>query len=263
MDIKKSTNAYRVPHSHKEQPTKNRKDRLLVEGRGRFEADQYQVTIHDNNSTFNYQPFFSGLAIINSRLKKHADEDDYIENSIHCLAELIGNKHTAMYGFVGKTDSEGVLCLPYTAESIEYVTNGREDFTTWSYRGEMNQLYPPGGYVGYKFLGDRIVTGYFNEYLSVLYKAVRIDEDGFPAVTPKEAMALAHWWNFVDLDAKVFASKVDPGLADRALLRANSAILQAKVPEKYSQNFIDNLYDVVYSRDGKVYNRSYKMVKTS
>lgn len=263
MDIKKSTNVYRLPGKDKHYPSSNTKDRLLVENRGRFEADQYQVTIHDNNSTFNYQPFFSGLALINTRLKKHADEDDYIENSIHCLSELIGNKHTAYYGFVGMTDEKGVLCLPYRAESIEYVSNGREDFTTWSYKGEMNQLYPPGGYVSYKFLGDRIETNYFNQYVSVLYKSVRIDEDGFPAITPKEAMALAHWWNFVDLDAKVFAQKVNPALADRALLRANTAILQAKVPEKYSQNFIDNLYDIVYSRDGKVYNHSYKMIKNS
>lgn len=259
----KPRNTYVRPHSHRNSPIKNRKDRLMSEDRGRYQDDPTKVTNLDNVGEFRYQPFMSAMAYFNSYFKRSLDEDFFIENGIHCLNEKIGNKHTAIYAYVGMTDKKGVLCLPYEAEAIIYVSNGIEDFNTWSYYSDVHQLYAPGGYVAFNFLGDRIVTNYFEEYLSVLYRAVRLGEDMLPEITQPEAIAIAHWCNFVDLDAGVFASKIDPGLADRALLRANTSIMQAKVPGKFSQNFLDNLYDIIYSRDGKVYNKSLKMIKTA
>jgi len=240
---------------------KNRKDYLLSEGMGRYEADASEVTIHDNNSVYNYKPFFTGLALINTLIGKTPNEDDFIEVGVNAL-EKIGNVHTAYYGFIGRTDKKGELCLPTVAQSIEYVSNGREDFTSWSNATDVNQLYAPGGYVAYKFLGDKIKTNYFEQTLSVLYKTTRLDEKGLPAVTPREAEAMAYWWNYTDITRRYWrGEQLAESRMMEALRLANIRINQARIPEKYSQNFINMLHDIVYSRDGKIYNKSLKMIK--
>lgn len=230
---------------------------------GRFTDKQYELTTFDNNSVYNYVPIFRGLSLIQSLFDETPNEDDYLENALNCLRQ-IGNNHTNLYGYSNYTDDKGELCLPVTALSIEYVTDGQEDWTTWSIRGQTSQLYAPGSFISYKFLGDKVVTDYPNEKISVAYRSYKQDEEGLPLITEREAEACAYWWVWVDTRRKL---RKGNGIAGNYLQLAtadkNKAVNQARIPERYSQNFMDQLLSIVYSRDRKTYKNGYKPVKIS
>lgn len=229
--------------------------------KGRFIDKQYELTTFDNNSTFNYVSIFRGIAMIQTMFGETPNEDDYLDNALECLRQ-IGNLHTSMYGYVGRTDENGKLCLPITAQSIEYVTDGTEDWTTWSVKSEISQLHPPGRAIKYKFLGNEVITDLLNQLISVAYRTYKSDEEGLPLITEKEANACAYWWKWVDTRRKMYqGNQLAASILQYAERDKNKAINQARIPERFSQNFMNQFADIVYSRDRKVYNRFYKPVK--
>jgi hypothetical protein len=237
----------------------NYKDENL--DRGRFTNKQFEITSFDNNSNYDYTSIFRGIAMIQTFFGETPNEDDYLDNALECLRQ-IGNLHISLYGYVGKTDDKGELCLPVSAMSIEYVTDGAEDFFTWSVRSEVSQLHPPGRSIDYKFLGDKIVTDFIEKDISVAYRTFKNDEEGLPMITQKEANACAYWWKWVDTRRKMYqGNQLAASVLQLAERDKNKAINQARVPEAYSQNFMDKMLDIIYSRDRKIYNRMYKPVK--
>jgi hypothetical protein len=239
--------------------TTNYKDDDLT--KGRFIDKQFELTSFDNNSTYDYTSIYRGIAMIQTFFGDTPNEDDYLENALECLRQ-IGNLHTSMYGYTSKTDENGELCLPVTAMSIEYVTDGSEDWNTWSIRSEISQLHPPGRVVKYKFLGDKIVTDLEKRTLSIGYRSYKNDGEGLPLITEKEANACAYWWKWVDTRRKMYqGNQLAASVLPMAQRDKNKAINQARIPERYSQNFMDQYANILYSRDRKVYNKMYKPVK--
>lgn len=240
-------------------PNINYKDQNL--DRGRFTDKQFELTAHDNNSTYDYQSIYRGIALIQTFFGETPNEDDYLDVSLECLRQ-IGNIHPSLYGFTSRTDDKGELCLPITAESIEYVTNGHEDWLTWSISSELSQLYAPGRMIHFKFLGDKIVTDFPETIMSVAYRTFKHDEEGLPLVTSKEANACAYWWKWIDTKRKVYrGNQLAASTLQLATRDKNKAINQARIPERFSQNFMNQFADIVYSRDRKIFNRSFSPVK--
>ena len=237
----------------------NYKERDL--SKGRFIDKQYDLTTFDNNSTYDYTSIFRAIAMIQTFFGETPNEDDFLDNALECLRQ-IGNLHPSMYGYTSTTDNDGVLCLPVTAMSIEYVTDGSEDWNTWSLRSEISQQYAPGRAIKYKFIGDKIITDFPNTLLSVAYRTYKNDEDGLPLVTQKEANAIAYWWKWVDTRRKLYqGNQLAASILQFTQRDKSKAINQARIPERYSQNFMDQFADIMYSRDRKVYNKTYKPVK--
>jgi len=176
----------------------------------------------------------------------------------------IGNVHIDLYGFTGTTDDNGELCLPVEALGIEYVTNGSADWTTISVVSEISQLHPPGNFVAYKFVGDRVITDWFNQNISVAYWNAKTDEEGYLMITEQEAEACAYWWKWVDTRRKMYrGNQLAGSILQQVTFDKNKAINQARVPERFSQNFLDQLADIYVSKDRKIYNRSFKPVTTA
>jgi hypothetical protein len=238
--------------------TLNSKDDLTE---GRYIGKIIPLNTFDNNSTFEYLPLFRGLSLIQTYFDETPEEDDYLENSLVCLRQ-IGNVHTDMYGFTGYTDDRGELCLPTKALSIEFVSNAVQDWITFSLRNEVSQLYPAGRYIHYKFIDDKIITDRRNTLLSIAYRTYKQDEQGLPLITEKEANACAYWWKWVKTRRDLYkGNQLAGNLLQLATQEKNKAINQARIPEHYSQNFMDQMLNIVYSQDRKVYARGYKPVK--
>ena len=241
--------------------SQNSKDLNL--DKGRFTGKQNQKTSFDNNSNYDYVSIFMGLSKINQFFGDSPNEDDYLDHALNCLRQ-IGNFHTDLYGFTGITDSNGELCLPTAAFSIEYVTDGDADWQTWSFKNQISQLHAPGNFISYKFLGDKVVTDEFEKPLSIAYRTFKQDEEGLPMVTEREAEACAYWWKWVDVRREMYkGNPIMTNVFPLATKDKNKAVNQARIPERFSQNFMDQLGNIVYSRDRKIYNRSYKAVKIS
>lgn len=138
-------------------PQNNQKD--INMSYGRFTNNIRNEVSFDNNSHYDYVSILSGMYIIQSLLEVIPNEDDYLDHAYNCMRKLKA-LHIDLYGFTGTTDNEGVLCLPTDARAIEYVSNGTEDWNTWSPWSQLAKSYAPGSYITYNFLGDRIVTNY-------------------------------------------------------------------------------------------------------
>ena len=231
--------------------------------KGRFRHNPKQLTSFDNNAEYNYVSIMSGLYIIESLYGDTPDEDDYLDHAYNCMRH-IGNVHIDLYGFTGTTDDNGELCLPVEALGIEYVTNGSADWTTISVVSEISQLHPPGNFVAYKFVGDRVITDWFNQNISVAYWNAKTDEEGYLMITEQEAEACAYWWKWVDTRRKMHrGNQLARSLIKDVTFDKNKSINQARVPERFSQNFLDQLADIYVSKDRKIYNRSFKPVTTA
>lgn len=226
--------------------------------KGRFQGDNTRLTVPDDNYDYDFVHLFHGMALIETFYGDSPDEDEYLESALIALRK-IGNVHRDMYGYTGYTDGNGEICMPVKAMSIEFVTDAAEDWTSWSVFNELDQLYPTGGFVKYKFVGDRIVTDRENFLLSIAYRTYKQGEDGLPMVTEREAEACAHFWKYVDLRKKMYRGDQLAGqLFPLAKRDYGLAFNRARLPNKFSQNFMDSWLDTVYSRDRKLYNRPYK-----
>ena len=98
--------------------------------------------------------------------------------------------------------------------------------------------------------------------LSVAYRTFKNDDEGLPLITEKEANACAYWWQWVNTRRKMYqGNQLAGSVLGMAQRDKNKAINQARIPERFSQNFVDQFADIIYSQDRKVYNKMYKPVK--
>lgn len=228
---------------------------------GTFTNKQFAKTSFDNNKKYNYVPIIAGMSRIQFEFGDNPEEDDYLEHAYNCMRK-IGNVNIDLYGFTGRTDKNGEICLPVSAVEIEYVTDGEEDWVSWSIHNQLSQHYAPGHFITYKWLGDKLVTNLQEEVVSVAYWAEKVDENGFMMITEAEVEACAHYWKWIDTKRKWYrGNQIAQNIYPQVTFDKNRAINQARRSEGWSQNYLDQLLEVVYSRDRKVYNRSFKALK--
>lgn len=147
--------------------------------------------------------------------------------------ELIGNKHTRLYRFIGSTEDK-TLELPCNAELIESVhlpindaqitssdsaylntENLAAERYVDSYKAFDGIYYQKGKFAKYR---ETDGTLYFNrDYpkVMVVYHGIEVDEDGLPLINDKEMRAIAAYVGYATL-YKEGLMKRDSGLIQLA-----------------------------------------------
>lgn len=196
--------------------------------------------------------------------------------------EIIGNKHTRLYKYTADTNN-GELVLPCNVDIIEavyipiidaQVSNNRLD----SYDGEainienyiekskqaVSPFYIKGKLIKYKE-GNGVL--YFDrdfKDVTVLYHGVLVEEEtGLPLINNKEEKALAAYiaWRETYKDG---LKKRDRNILQFAkdleiewLRKCNAA----RIPERLTQNDMNNILDVKACWDRKLFNKTYNPIK--
>lgn len=180
--------------------------------------------------------------------------------------ELIGNKHTRLYRYIGSTENKA-LELPCNAELVESVhlpindaqlTSSdssyinTENITTERYidvyRGFDDVYYQKGKFAKYKEVDG---TLYFNKdypKVMVVYHGVEADEDGLPKINDKEMKAIAAYVAYATL-YKEGLTKRDGGLVQLATTIQNEWLKRcnaARIPTYLNQNEMDAILDVKF-----------------
>lgn len=180
--------------------------------------------------------------------------------------ELIGNKHTRLYRYIGPTENKA-LELPCNAELVESVhlpindaqlTSSdssyinTENITTEryidAYRGFDDVYYQKGKFAKYKEVDG---TLYFNKdypKVMVVYHGVEADEDGLPKINDKEMKAIAAYVAYATL-YKEGLTKRDGGLVQLATTIQNEWLKRcnaARIPTYLNQNEMDAILDVKF-----------------
>jgi len=217
--------------------------------------------VAENNAEYKFVSLKMGLFYISSLFGKKADEDDYLEQALLCLKK-IGNVYKTVVRYDAKTDENGYLCLPSEAYTIEAVSVGNYDWDAYSYRNTVSSIYPVGRFLPYSFDGRGIKTDTKEQGVSVIYRTFIADEEGYPMVTEQEAEACAYWWMWIDTRRRTYkGEQLASSLLQMVEKDKNKALLQARCELKFSQNFLDQYANALYSQDRKIYGHSFKPVK--
>lgn len=194
--------------------------------------------------------------------------------------ELIGNKHTRLYRYIGSTEDK-TLELPCNAELIESVhlpindaqiTSSDSSYINIdniiteryidSYKGFDDIYYQKGKFAKYKEVNG---TLYFNQNhpkVMVIYHGIEVDEDGLPLINEKEMRAIAAYVAYATL-YKEGLTKRDGGLIQLAsTVQADwlKFCNAARVPVYLNQNELDAILDVKFRWPQKKYGNSFKPI---
>lgn len=194
--------------------------------------------------------------------------------------ELIGNKHTRLYRYIGKPENKQLI-LPCNAAIIESVHLPVVDaqLTGSDYSGDniRNQAteryidarkgyddlyYQNGKYVKYEEL-DGIL--YFKENfprVMVVYHGIAVDDEGLPLINDKEMRAIAAYVAYATLYREGLLKRDATLLQIANLLNGEWLKLcnSARIPTHLSQNDMDAILDAKVRWDRKIYGKSYKPI---
>lgn len=220
----------------------------------------------------------SAFSLVDSLYGVEADPQSF-EDVALAGWELIGNKHTRLYRYVGSTIN-GELALPCNVDVIESVhipvvdaqlTSNKIDYVDTdsvlveSYIDAWNNGTDPfnqkGKYVKYKE-GDNVL--YFNrdyDKVIVIYHGIIVDDEtGLPLINEKEMKALAAFvaWRELLKDGirkrNADSIKLAQSIEAEWLRRCNAA----RIKDHLSQNDMDTILDVKTRWDRKQFGKSLK-----
>ena len=143
------------------------------------------------------------------------------ENAFESLAlnawELIGNKHTRLYRYIGCTEDKA-LELPCNAEIVEsvhlpindaQVTGSDSSYLNTSniateryidgYRGFDDIYYQKGKFAKYKEVDGTLYFSRDYPKVMVVYHGVEVDDEGLPKINDKEMRAIAAYVAYATL----------------------------------------------------------------
>ena len=191
--------------------------------------------------------------------------------------ELLGNRHTRLYRYVGDTENKELL-LPCNVDQIESVhipivdaqyTSNITDYgdidsyfveryiDAWKFMED--PFDQRGKLLKYKEGGDRLYFTRDYSKVMVVYQGVIVsEEDGLPMINVKEQKAIAAFiaWRMMFKDSLIKRDKVSMELAavlkEEWLRRCNAA----RIPEHISQNEMNAILDVKYRWDRKQFGKS-------
>lgn len=205
---------------------------------------------------------------------------DNFEDVVLNGLQLIGNKHSRMYRYVGDTTNR-ILELPCNLSFIESVTIPFEDFQSTSdtsifplvqnayyeryneaWKWNKDPLYQSGKLLNYNEINNALEFDRDYSNVSVLYHGVIVDDDGLPLITDKELTALAAYAAYIDLYKKslVLRDSNSFQIAQAVKQEWLRACSDARVPEHISQNEMNEILDARTRWDRKQYKKSFKPV---
>lgn len=187
-----------------------------------------------------------------------------------------------------KTDENGCIDLPCNLLDIIYVVEHSGDFLDSPYRPDytvarydntyperilnrfstkaayQHSSEPSGQYIPYEVTETGIMiqsNGPDVEY-DILYEGLVGDDEGFPKLNQREAEAISYFLAYITVHKRMgMKIEKDGNLVQYYYQLWSKACRNARVPEKFSQNFIDSVLNVKTSMNRKTYNRSLRMMK--
>lgn len=205
--------------------------------------------------------------------------DDFEELALNAW-ELINNKHTRLYSYVGDTECKE-LELPCNVSVIESVHIPINDakVTDPSYNGfdasgafteryiehfkwNTDPLYSSGKLVKYREEDGTLVFSKDYRNVKVVYHGVVVDDEGLPLITSKESRAIAAYIAYMTMyknslvkrDATSF--QFAQSLKEEWLRKCNAA----RVPAHLSLNDMNDILEVRVRWDRKQYGKSLKPI---
>ena len=225
-----------------------------------------------------FQNFHYAITLAQLMYEIEGDTEDLEEIGLVAF-HMIGNQRTHLYR-ASLEINDGKAVLPCNCDKIESVTYcGPED---WGYTSNIHQfgdisssltenyiegkklfldpLYQSGKFVKYRHEGDYIYVNKGFGKINILYHGEQLDEDGLPELTMDEAIAIADFIAWVQLNKK--ASKTNNQALMAQAANANKQWVihcdKARQPEYLSQNDMDMILDALSSWNRKKKGYSYK-----
>lgn len=210
--------------------------------------------------------------------------DDEFETMAISGWDHIGNKEYRLYRAILEPVEECpgryIVELPCNADILEAVTTLHEDVKITSAvvdntdkqgietsiefdKYNTNPLYISGTYIKYLREGDKLVlTSPFSK-VQILYKGVLLDDEGLPYLNEKEVDAIAAFCAFADTRKKALMTR-DGNLFSLAQALEQTwkmKCTQARIPDYFSQNDVDEILNTKTSWDRKRFGKSYKPLR--
>ena len=218
----------------------------------------------------------SAYPLVQSLYGVDVDPEEFEELAMNAW-EIIGNKHTRLYRYIGDTKDKELL-LPCNVSQIESVhipiadaqyTSNVIDFgdvnsyfveyyiDAWKFLD--NPFNQRGKLVKYKEGGDRLYFSRDYHRVKVVYQGVIVNEDdGLPMINDREMRAIAAFIAYRTLfkESLIKRDKISLELAnvvkEEWLRRCNAA----RIPDHLSQNDMNDILDVKYRWDSKQFGKS-------
>ena len=194
--------------------------------------------------------------------------------------ELIGNRQTALYKYTTSTEDKRIK-LPCNVDYIEAVfapymdaqlTNSYSVYPSvynqWvesyieSWKKKNSTFYDKNALIKYRQEGDDLVFDRDYTGITILYHGVITDEEGLPYLSDKEVQALAAYCAYMNI-YKQSLMRGDGGLFQLATaVKADWLRLcnSARIPTHLTQNEMNDILDVRYRADRKMYGKSFKPI---
>jgi len=221
-------------------------------------------------------------------------DEDFIEKAYRAFRK-IGNIAQATHIIRPKVTGCRIE-LPCNVEFIESVSSGKyllpelDDFSLIyedNYGPATSKFYYPdlltttqfnksnltktplhfdGQLIPYTLIGKNkaieISEHWLGTIINITYRGQILDEEGLPALTPKEVEAIAHWVAYIDTQKRAFMK--EPGIGELLAYIKPLAELKmqaAAIPEYLSQNFWDEFLTAKTRMDRKMPGSSYKLLR--
>lgn len=227
-----------------------------------------------------YENFHYSISLAQQLYDVEGDMEDLEEIGLVAF-NMIGNKRTRLYRASLEIGSDGRAALPCNCDNIESVTycgpgedwartsnihqygdiqssytenyiEGRKEF--------LDPIYQSGKFVKYRVEGDYIYVNKGFGKINILYHGEQLDEDGLPEITKNEAIAIADFIGWVQLNKKAekTMNRVVSERANKAEQRWLIHCDKARQPDYLSQNDMDMILDALSSWNRKKKGYSYK-----
>lgn len=205
--------------------------------------------------------------------------DDFEELALNAW-ELINNKHTRLYSYIGNTEC-CELALPCNVSVIESVhipindaktsdvtTNGFDPSGAYvegyieHFKWNSDPLYSSGKLIKYREGDGVLVFARDFNNVKVVYHGVIVDDEGLPLVTAKEARAIAAYIAYMSLYKKALVNRdatffqFAQTVKEDWLRKCNAA----RVPDHLSLNDMNDVLEVRVRWDRKQYGKSLKPI---
>lgn len=229
-------------------------------------------------------PIYAALEHAREMYGVEIDEDQF-ETYAMSAWNKIGNKDYRMYvtKIHPEPDVEGgwSVCKPCNLDEVEAITLPFEDaqnLSSWCnhfgiYSHAIEQMiestkrmpdehYISGKLVKFKELGDKLLfTEPFKE-LTLLYKGLYTDENGFPFLNNKEVEAVAVFCAYMEHYKHGLMSKDQMEIQLAQILKKDwlQACNAARVPESVSQNEMNEILDAFVRRDVHRFGQTFKAI---
>jgi len=228
------------------------------------------------------EKFNSAYYVANLLYDIELSPDQFVELALIAWSK-IGNKQTRLYRYDAAIDAETrTVKIPCNCDFIEAVAY---DFEDWNYVSKTtlngdysslfaenyielrkmysNPLYLPGKYA--KFTQDDEYLYFDKNYggVRILYKGVVVDEEGLPFINEKEKQAIACYCAFTIKYKEGLRSNNSGIIQIAQLLRQDWLRLcdAARVPERLTQNEMNEILDGNATMNRKLFNKSYKPIQ--